>query len=124
MYENSSNADDSEANQEWLEKQIDLYKSKSNILIFSHRPFYSPYFPTKQDPHGDEIISQLKASGVRYVFAGNTHVFAKYKDYSEELNLVTVGAVGQYKNPLPQWVLVEISDKNEVVVDPQPLIDL
>lgn len=107
----------------WLKSALlNLNDVSRPVLFFSARPLYSPYFPSKQDNSGEAVISLLKDSGVGYAFAGDTHIYARYKDLSEALDITTVGAVGEYKNPLPQWVLVVIYDDGSVDISPQPLV--
>lgn len=123
LYDNSTDPTNWIEKRDWLSHQLSANSDKS-VLFFSAKPLFNPYFPTKIDANGEEIISLLNESGVRYAFAGDTHIFARYLDQKDRINMVTVGAVGEYKNPLPQWVLVSITDLGEVIVDPRPLVKL
>ncbi|NTV30770.1 hypothetical protein HGA91_02200 [candidate division WWE3 bacterium] len=124
LYDNSTvevNSPDSDA---WLSQSLELIASDGTALFFSPKPLYNPYFESKNDPSGHTIIEKLVSYGVRYSFAGDTHIFARYLDPTEKLNMVTVGAVGEYKNPLPQWVLLSITDLGEIMIDPRPIVKL
>jgi len=107
----------------WLEDTLHSQSFESIIIFFSAKPLYNPYFSSKNDPLGSEIIDLLVKYGVKYAVAGDTHVFAEYEDQSYEFNLITVGAVGAYKSPLPQWVLMDVYNNGNVVFTPHPLVD-
>ncbi|MCA9391798.1 metallophosphoesterase [candidate division WWE3 bacterium] len=122
LFENSIQLTGSEEI-DWLKSSILNLEGEANVIVvFSARPLYSPYFPSKQDNNGGAVIDLLIDSGVKYAFAGDTHIFAEYRDLSDVLNIITVGAVGEYKNPLPQWVLVVVYDDGSIEVSPQPLV--
>ncbi len=122
MYENAT--DTTEESIDWLKTTLSKYSDTSApILFFSAKPLYSPYFKAKEDARGADVVSLLIDKGVMYAFAGDTHVYAQYKDLSGRLNMVTVGALGEYKNPLPQWVLVNIYSSGDIEVKPKPLVD-
>ncbi len=122
MYANAS--DTNEESITWLKTTLSKYSDTSKpILFFGAKPLYSPYFKAKEDAGGTGIIGLLVDADVAYAFAGDTHVFARYKDLSGKLDMVTVGALGKYKNPLPQWVLVNIYDTGRIEVKPEPLVD-
>lgn len=122
MFENSTKAGSRDLQMGWLESTLEDDKDQIT-LFFSARPLYSPYFTYKEDELGSEIIDILVSHGVGYAFAGDTHIFAKYMDLGEQLDMITVGAVGEYKNPLPQWVLIRVFDNGYVEAIPKPIIN-
>ena len=122
LLENSVNTDSRDDQIAWLKALLDNNQD-TITLFFTARPLYSPYFTYKEDELGGDIVKMLVENGVKYAFAGDTHIFAKYKDVEEKLDLITVGAVGEYKNPLPQWVLLRVFDNGYVEVTPRPITD-
>jgi len=123
MLENSINVDDKTNQIEWLKGVLSETGTTSIRLFFSARPLYSPYFAYKEDLQGTDIINLLIDSGIKYAFAGDTHLYAQYQDLSEKLNMITVGAIGEYKNPLPQWVSVEVYSDGTTKTTSHPIID-
>jgi len=124
LFDNSVDEADVASKIGWLEAQLQETRERpQTVIFFSPRPLYSPYFADKADPRGERIMQILADAGVEYAIAGNTHVFAAYRDPAENLDLITVGAVGEYKNPLPQWVLVEIYGNGEIKFSPKPLVE-
>ncbi len=123
MLENSINATDKTNQIEWLKRALSETNTVPIHLFFSARPLYSPYFAYKEDLQGIDIINLLIDSGVKYAFAGDTHLYAQYQDLGEKLNMITVGAIGEYKNPLPQWVSVEVYADGTAKTTSHPIID-
>lgn len=124
LYDNSVRIEDLEMKKLWLKNSLENVTESYLVIFFSPRPLYSPYFSDKADDSGEEITELLKKSGVKYAIAGNTHTFAKYMDLGRNLNIITVGAVGEYKNPLPQWVLIEVLSNYDLRVIAKPIADL
>lgn len=123
MLDNSINSVDAADGVLWLSIAISNLDRVQTVLFFSPKPLYNPYFASKIDPLGSEIIDLLAKNGIKYAFAGDTHVFAQYPDLTDRINLVTVGAVGEYKNPLPQWVLVNVYVDGTLRVFPKPIVN-
>jgi len=121
LLENSVDLGNSVGKLQWLTEVLTNHDPDQLLLFFSSRPLQNPYFANKNDPQGEEIIDLLVAAGVRYAIAGDTHIFSKYEHPDKDIVLVTVGAVGEYKNPLPQWVLMTVFMNGNVEFAPQPL---
>lgn len=123
LFDNSTTSIDDEGKRTWLSEHLEVAKKNKPIIFMSSHPLFSEYFPHKSDTYGEDIGAWLSDSGVEYTVAGNTHVFARYSDPNDEMRVITVGAIGEYKNPLPQWVLLEVYDDGTVVSKAQPLVD-
>jgi predicted phosphodiesterase len=122
LFENSLQIEDENDRFVWLNEALNRLSGEvADILFFSARPLYSPYFQTKSDVGGEALLDLLNQYGVEYVFSGDTHIFAEYSDLSESFKMYTVGAIGEYKNLLPGWVLVEVYDDGSADVKAQPL---
>lgn len=102
----------------WL-KSINLDKDQKYVL-FASTPLWSPYFSSKIDPLGDSILAFLADYDVLF-FYGDTHVFSHYIDDKYFFNHVTVGASGEYKNPLPQFVVLEIFENGDMSWSSNPV---
>lgn len=108
----------------WLNQALLEAKDRSLVLFFSSHPLVNSYFPSKSDGHGAEVLARVTEFGIEYVIAGNTHIFSLDDDSRDGVSLITVGAVGSYKSPLPQWLLIEVREGFEVKFVPRPIVHL
>lgn len=137
FYENSVD-ESSDESILWLRDGLNSTKNAKIRIFFSPKPLFNPYFASKVDDEGDRVIEILKEHEVRYAVAGDTHIFSKYYDTAltaqestntessstdYEMTFVTVGAVGEYKSPLPQWVYLQVSSDGSVTFEPKPLVN-
>lgn len=104
----------------WLNSELETNVDTQKI-VFMSTPLSNPYLGFKtMGSQSEEVRQQASELGqllaqhdVRVIFSGDTHTFSQFKDESTGLDIVTVGAAGTSKNPLPMYVLVEIfSDGN------------
>jgi 3',5'-cyclic AMP phosphodiesterase CpdA len=100
---------------QWLEQELEQQRDKQ-VYVFMSTPLSNPYLSFKTmgsqsdsvKQQGVELAALLNQYNVRVIFAGDTHTFSQYKDEETGLPIVTVGAAGTNKNPLPLYVEVEI----------------
>ncbi len=107
----------------WLKGALEETSAATLRIFFSPKPLANPYFSTKVDSGGQQVISLLREEGIKYAVSGDTHIFAEYQDDTNSITFVTVGALGEYKSPLPQWVLMKIYADGSVTFEPKPLVD-
>lgn len=123
LYENSISIAGDIERRDWVKQAlIEVGEKNEHIVFFSAKPLYSPYFSDKEDVSGPQVLALLSEAGVGYIFAGDTHIYAQYRDPSDQIDIITVGAVGDYKNPLPQWVYVILYENGMIEAIPQPLV--
>lgn len=129
VWDNANRALDEESvnisRREWLRNQV---AGEKLVLVLTHRPLYSPYFKSRVDPRGRDVLKLLwqaaQESGVKVVvFSGDTHSYARYSDSETGIENVTVGAVGSYKNFLPMWTLLTVYEDGSFDIQPKPLTD-
>ncbi|MCA9397791.1 metallophosphoesterase [candidate division WWE3 bacterium] len=123
LFDNSGKDTDSTV----IEPLIDLLESlpeNSPVYLFTVSPFTNPYFETKQDSQGEAVLEKLSKYPIRQIFSGDTHIFSRYTDEETNVTTTTVGATGDYKNPLPQYVIVEFFDNGEFEIKSKPAVDL
>lgn len=125
LLNNSSQEGSHQNDVAWLENNLSqaISPSTRNVFAFTARPLYNPYFPDKQDELGTEVLLTLRKYPVREIFSGDTHVFARYTDQVTEIPITTVGASGDYKNPLPQYVLIDLYENGEYTLVAKPGIE-
>ena len=100
---------------EWISSALDQHKNQ-DVYIFMSTPLSNPYLDFKTMGAQSEAVKQqakelgklLSQYEIKAIFAGDTHTFAQYRDESTNIPIVTVGAAGSNKNPLPLYVVVEI----------------
>lgn len=100
---------------QWLQGVL-AEAGQKNIYVFMSTPLYNPYLSFKaMGSQSEEVKKQavelgklLAESKVKAVFAGDTHSFSQFRDETNQLEVVTVGAAGTNKNLLPLYVEVEI----------------
>lgn len=124
LYENSVDLADNVDRQAWLKSTLDTIDDDEDTLLFTARPLYNPYFAQKTDPDGEQLIAYLASQNVRIIVSGDLHLFSKndLQEPYEFMTQYTAGAIGEYKNPLPQWLLVEVFDDGNVTVTPKPIL--
>lgn len=100
---------------QWLDTTLNDI-SQGSIYVFMSTPLSNPFLTFKEMGSQSQKVEQqarqlgqiLKSHNVKAIFAGDTHTFSQYNDEYTGLPIVTVGAAGTNKNPLPMYVLVEI----------------
>lgn len=110
----------------WLKEQME---GQELVFVLAHRPFYSPYFKSRVDPRGRDMLKLLrqavKGSDTKVVvFSGDTHSYARYVDPETGIENITVGAAGTYKNFLPMWTQLTVYTDGSFDIQPKPLTDL
>ena len=64
------------------------------------------------------LIQTLARSGVKKVFAGDTHFFSQYNDPETKLEMVTVGSLATERNPqVPRFAVVSVFEDGSSRVD-------
>lgn len=112
----------------WLSRELESSKDL-NKYVFMSTPLSNPYLAFKtMGAQSDEVKRQaedlgkmLKDYGIKAILAGDTHTFSQYKDESTNIPIITVGATGVNKNPLPLYVVVEILSDGSYNVSSIPL---
>lgn len=112
----------------WLTHELESSKDL-NKYVFMSTPLSNPYLTFKtMGSQSDEVKQQaedlgkiLRDNNVKAIFAGDTHTFSQYQDKLTNIPIVTVGATGVNKNPLPLYVVVEILSDGSYNVSSIPL---
>lgn len=111
---------------EWLRRELSNAKEEDlNILIFLHTPLFHPSsdhvmgrVEPKLKDQARELNKLFADSGVKKVFAGDTHIFSEYVESETNLSMVTVGAVTSERNlQLPRFSRVWVYEDGEVKVE-------
>lgn len=113
---------------EWLSHELEISKNH-NIYVLMSTPLSNPYLTFKtMGSQSESVKKQAEELGnlllnykVKAIFAGDTHTFSQYKDKSTEIPIITVGATGVNKNPLPLYTVVEILSDGSYNVSSIPL---
>lgn len=110
----------------WLTDELQKAKDEApTILVFVHEPFYHPssdHVMGRVEPslksQAKALIYQLKAVGVKKVFAGDTHFFSEYEEPETKLSMVTVGAITTERNPqAPRFAIVYVFEDGDIKVE-------
>lgn len=112
---------------DWIKVALNQHQDK-DIYVFMSTPLSNPYLDFKtMGAQSDKVKEQAKELGeilstgrVKVIFAGDTHTYSQYRDDDTDIPIVTVGAVGTNKNPLPLYVVVEILSDGEYNVTSIP----
>lgn len=107
-----------EAQSKWITGELQKAKENSvkGIYVFIGQPLYHPssdHVMGKVDPslkkEAEGLIFELKAAGVKKVFAGDIHYFSEYVEPETNLPMMTVGAVTIDRNPqAPRYAVVSV----------------
>ncbi len=93
-------------------------------FVFTSAPPINPYFSDKQDVEGRELLDLLADANIEQVFSGDMHIYARFTDDATGITITTVGASGSYKNPLPQYVMLELYEDGTFDIKARPVVDL
>lgn len=108
-----------------VEDILQKYQIKGRqIIFFTSTPFYNPYFSSKSDKNGEEILQLLAKYGVEQVFSGDAHIFSRYVHDDSAVTITTVGATGDYKNLLPQYVVVDLYNNGDIDIKAKPAVEV
>ncbi len=113
---------------DWLRQELESSQGL-HLYVFMSTPLSNPYLSFKTMGSQNEKVKQqavelgelLSMYKVRAIFAGDTHTFSQYKDKLTGIPIITVGASGTNKNPLPLYVVVEILSDGSYNVSSVPL---
>lgn len=104
--------------QNWISEELEKSKEEATkgIFVFIHEPIYHPSsehtmgsVEAKLKLQAKSLIYQLKAAGIKKLFAGDIHYFSEYEEPETKLSMVTVGAAGLERNPqVPRFAVVTI----------------
>ena len=126
IYANGGGNDSTDSQLDWLRNT--LYDASEagtqSIFLFTAKPFINPYFDQKADIRGKDALNILKGYPVKEVISGNTHIFSRYIDDATGMTITTVGASGSYKNPLPQFIVLDIYSTGDHDITAYPGIDV
>lgn len=112
----------------WLSDQLDRIKNDKDSklsLAFVHTPLYHPssdHYMGKVEKNltkeARNLVGDLKAAGIKEVFAGDIHYFTRYADAETGLKMTTVGAVASQRNTqAPRYSIVTVHQDNSYDVD-------
>ena len=113
---------------DWLSRDLESSQGLNKYVLMS-TPLSNPYLTFKTmgaqsnevKQQAEDLGKMLMDYGVKAIFAGDTHTFSQYKDESTNIPIITVGATGVNKNPLPLYVVVEILSDGSYNVSSIPL---
>lgn len=113
--------------QKWIENELEKIKQQSTrgTFVFLHEPLFHPSsdhvmgkIENGLKQQARDLMYQLKAAGVKKVFAGDIHFFSEYKEPVTALDMVTIGAVAIERNPqAPRFAVVSVFDDGTTKVD-------
>ncbi len=102
----------------WLKDELDRAKAghPKLVLAFMQEPLYHPssdHVMGKSNPklakQATELVDLLKDAGVKEVFFGDTHFYARYNDPRSNLKMTTVGAVTEARNAQhPRFAIIDV----------------
>ncbi|MCA9389955.1 metallophosphoesterase [candidate division WWE3 bacterium] len=125
FYNNSDKTTGLDAAIDWLNDTLPTDATiQGRTILFTSTPIENPYFNDKKDPNGDEILKLLTTRNIKQVFSGDTHIFSRYKLGDTDIVTTTVGASGDYKNPLPQYVLVDFYANGDIDIKTKPAVEI
>ena len=112
---------------DWVIRDLDKAKDEGvkGVFVFVSEPLYHPssdHYMGKVEKNlkqqAQSMIYQLKATGVKKVFAGDIHYFSEYEEPETKLPMVTVGAIVTDRNPqAPRFSVVTVFDDGLTKVD-------
>lgn len=120
--------------QKWIENELEKIKQQParGTFVFLHEPLFHPSsdhvmgkiengLPAGRQglkQQARDLMYQLKAAGVKKVFAGDVHFFSEYTEPVTGLEMVTIGAVTIERNPqAPRFAVVSVFDDGTTKVD-------
>lgn len=112
----------------WVTDQLDKIKNDKDTKLsfaFVHTPLYHPssdHYMGKVEKNltkeARNLVGDLKAAGIKEVFAGDIHYFTRYSDAETGLKMTTVGAVASQRNTqAPRYSIVTVHQDNNYDVD-------
>ncbi len=104
----------------WIEdelKNIDQTATQQ-IFVIADIPLFHPssdHVMGKTEPklkaQADHLMSIFARAGVKQVFSADTHMYSSYKDPTNNLPMITVGAVTSDRNPqIPRFLMVDVRE--------------
>lgn len=113
--------------QDWIVSQLEKAKEEgvSGIFVFISEPLFHPssdHYMGKVDRNlklqAQNLIYQLKETGVKKVFSGDIHYFSEYEEPITKLPMLTVGAVTSERNTqAPRFALVTVFEDGSTRVE-------
>jgi hypothetical protein len=111
---------------QWIESELAKAQEEGKLtLIFTSTPFAHPSSDhvlgrvnEKLKNQAEHLTSISKKSGVAEIFAGDTHMYSRYTEPTNNLKMTTVGAVTSLRNPqAPRFVIVDIYQDGSYTVE-------
>ncbi len=104
----------------WIEdelKNIDQTATEQ-IFVVADIPLFHPssdHVMGKTEPklkaQADHLMSIFARAGVKQIFSADTHMYSSYKDPTNNLPMITVGAVTSDRNPqIPRFLMVDVRE--------------
>jgi predicted phosphodiesterase len=104
----------------WIEdelKNIDQTATQQ-IFVVADIPLFHPssdHVMGKTEPklkaQAEHLMSIFARAGVRQIFSADTHMYSSYKDPTNNLPMITVGAVTSDRNPqIPRFLMVDVRE--------------
>ncbi len=117
----------SEEQWKWLESELERSKVEDlkGVFVFVHEPLFHPSsdhimgrVEKELKNQAISLIELLSRSGVKQVFAGDTHFFSQYEEPQRHLPMVTIGAVTTERNPqAPRFAIVTVFEDGSTKVE-------
>lgn len=104
---------------DWLKTQLDSTATNDPRpkLIFIHIPITNNIFSRSMMDENDttktqaETLLQLALSrSPSEIFNGDLHSYSHFKEGQTGVMMTSVGASGSYKNPIPQYIIIDFYD--------------
>lgn len=121
---NSSNYIIDEKQKLWLQNDLDMVDSNTPIIVSTHVPFLSVYYPTLHGSYTSkdtfsnfkEIWDMFNNKNLKLVLQGHMHLYEEIK--IKDVQFITAGALsgnwwnGAYHGTEPGYLLLDIYDNN------------
>ncbi len=105
---------------QWIEDELKNIDQNSirQVFVIADIPLFHPssdHVMGKTEPklkaQADHLMSIFSRAGVKQVFSADTHMYSSYKDPTNNLPMMTVGAVTSERNPqTSRFVMVDVRE--------------
>lgn len=112
---------------QWIEDELKNIDQTSiqQIFVVADIPLFHPssdHVMGKTEPklknQADHLLSIFARAGVKQIFSADTHMYSSYKEPTNNLPIMTVGAVTSDRNPqTPRFVMVDVKEDGSYNTD-------
>lgn len=105
---------------QWIEDELKNIDQPAiqQVFVIADIPLFHPssdHVMGKTEPklkaQAEHLMSIFARAGVKQVFSADTHMYSSYKEPTNNLSMMTVGAVTSDRNPqTPRYVMVDVKE--------------